>query len=129
LYFNMYSPVCLMESSLQSSIYRPSLLAVFNAQCISYWRSCRGSVAREAEGVKGFRANLQLMQFTQWYFPVISSALATNFRQISKALRPTCARRRCRYSRFSALCRDECPGVYNGSKRLTLSISVNSVDS
>jgi hypothetical protein len=112
---------------MKSSIYRPPPMAVSRRPHMSECSSCRGSVALEVVGVKGFRANLHLMQLWQSHFPVILKA-SVIVGKISKAVRPTCARGWCHHIRFSALCRDACPVVLSGSRQLSLSISVYSVD-
>jgi len=126
LYFNMYSSVCLVASSMKSSIYRPPPMAVSSGPHMSEVTCCRGSVAPEVVfGVKGFQSNLHLMQLSQYHFPVIFGE-SVIVGKISKAFRPTCARRRCHNIRFSASWRDACPVVLSACRQLS-SISVYSV--
>ena len=75
---------------------------------MSEYMSCRGSVAREVVGVKGFRANLHLMQLWQSHFLVILGE-SVIVGEISQALRLTSANRRCHNTWLSALRRDACP--------------------
>jgi len=104
-------------------------MAVSRGPHMSECTSCRGSVAWEVVGVKGFQPNLQLMQLSQSHFPVIVGASGMTFGKISEAFRPTCARRWCHNMRFSASCRDACPVVLSASRQLLLlSTLVYSVD-
>jgi len=117
LYFSMYSSICLVASSMKSSIYRPHPMAVSRGPHLSECTSCSGSVAREVVfGVKGFRANLHLMLLSQSHFPVIFGA-SVIVGKISKAFRATCARQRCHNIRFSASCRDACPVILSASRQ------------
>jgi hypothetical protein len=118
--------VRLVVSLMNSSKYRPPSMAVSSGPHMSQCTSCSGSVAREVVGVKGFRANLHLMQLSQSHLPVIFGALVI-IGKIFKALRPTCAKLRCHNIRFSASCRDACPVVLSASTQLS-SILVYSVD-
>jgi len=128
LYFNMYWSICLMASSMKSSIYRSPPMAVSSRPHMSKCTSCSGSVAREVVGVKGYQANLHLMQLSQSHLPVIFGASTTTFGMISKAFRPRCGSWRCHNIRFPALCRNPCPVVLSASRYLS-SISVYSVNS
>jgi len=127
LYFSMYSSVCLVASSMENSIHRPTPMAVSRGPHRFECTSCRRSVARDVVGVKGFWANLHLMQLSQWHFPNILGASVV-VGKISKAFRPMCARRQCHNIRLAALCRDAYPVVLSASWQLW-SISVYSVDS
>ena len=128
LYFNMYSSICLVVSSMKGSIYRTPAMAVSRGPHKSKCTSCRGSVAQDVVfGVKGFLLNLHLMQHSQSHLPVILAAWVI-VAKISTALRPTCPRRRCHNIRFYASCRDACPVVISASRKLSL-ISVYLVDS
>ena len=128
LYFNMYSSVCLEESLMKSTIYRPPPMGFSMGPHMSECTSYSGSVAREVLfGVKCFRAHLHLMRLSQLHFPVIFGA-SVIVGKISNSLRPTCARWRCHNIRFSASCRDACPVVLSASRPLLLlSILVYSV--
>jgi len=126
LWFNLYSSVCLVVPSRKGSIYRPPAMAVSNGPHMSECPSCSVSVAREGVGIKGFRANLHLMQISQSHFPVILRA-SVIIGKISKALRLMCDKRRFHNIRFSASCRDACPVVLCFSWQQSLSISVYTV--
>jgi hypothetical protein len=126
LYSNIYSSVCLVASSMNSSLYQPPPMAVSRGPHMSECISCRCSVAREVVGVNGFPANLHLMKLSQSHFPVIFGA-SVIVGKISKALGPTGARRRCHMIRLSASCPDKCPDVISDSRQLS-SILVYCVD-
>jgi len=129
LYFNMFSTRYLGMSSMRSSIYRPPAMAVWNGLHISECTSGSGSVAWEVVfGVKGFRATFHRMQLSQTHFPIILGAESMTFGKISKALRPTCAKRWCHYICLSALCQNACPATLSASRQLFLSISIYLVD-
>jgi len=123
-YFEMCSSRCLVALLMKGSIYRPPPMAFSMGPHMSKCACCSGSVAWEVVGLKGFRANLQLMQLSQSHFSLIFSASATTFGKISKAFRPLWAMLRCLNIRFSALCRDACAVMLCGRRQLLLSISV-----
>jgi len=127
LYYNIHSSICLLASSMQSSICRPPLMAVSRGPHMSQCTSCRGSVAQEVMGVKGFRTNLHLRQLLQLHLPVILRASVIGGK-ISTAWRPTRGKQQCHSIRFSASCRDAYPVILSASRQLS-SISVYSVDS
>jgi hypothetical protein len=127
LYVNTYSLVCPVAPSLKSSISRPPPNAVARGPHMAGCTSCRGSVEQEVVDVKGFRANLHLMQHSESHFPVILG-VSLMVGRISNALRPTYARRQCHNMRVAASCQDACPIVLR-ARRLLWSISMYSVDS
>jgi len=121
--FNMYSSVCLVASSMKSSMDQPPLIAVSRGLHMFECTRCRSSVAWEdVFGVMGFRANLYLIQHLHLHIPVIFGVSVTTFSKISKAFRPMCARQQCYNICFYVSCRDAWRVGICASRQLSLSI-------
>jgi len=126
LYSSMYSSVCLVASSMKSSIFQPPPMAVSSVPHMSECMRYRGLVGQEVVfGVKGFLLNLHLIQLLQSHLPVILGASVIEGK-ISKSLRLMCVRQRCHNILFSALCQDAFRVVLSTSRPLLLSLAVYS---
>jgi len=129
-YFNMYSSLCLVPSSMKSSIYQPPPMAVPSGLHMSECTSCSGSVAWEVVfRVKGFRPNLHLLQYSQLHLLGISGPVAMTFGKLSKAFRPACTMQWCDNIFFSASCRHACPVFLSARRQLSMLTLVYLVDS
>jgi hypothetical protein len=130
LYFDMYSSVCLVVLLIKGSIYQPPLMAASNGLHMSECTNCSGCLAWEVVfRVKGHWVNLRWMQVSQLHFLVISAASATTFHKIFNALRQTCTKLCCINICISASCWVAWSVSICTSRQLSLTESVNWVDS